>query len=460
MTERRVGVIHPYWSFWESAVEGDFAADRRALGAVATATLEAGGATVSWEATVQPGDDIAALTATLDSDIDALVVVSTMAASPGAVVELLAAFERTPLVIWAAHRGLAVDENLSHTGITLRGGTVGSPMIGAALTRQGRAYDLVAGEITDGSAIGDAVRRAAAAGAVRRSRLAVVGSTIPGYEWARIPDARLASIGIEVVPSTAGELAARIRTVTPEAVTAARTSLDGFSVDADVEPAALDTALRYSVALESLVDDGRLSAGTLNCHVAELRLDPSLGSAPCFALGRSTSRGVPWTCTGDVATSLAMLLVSSLGAPTLYHEIEALDEVSHEAILANSGEHDSRFGSSTARRIINNPWFPREHATASALFSLAAGPASLVGVASGADGSLTVVVAEGRFTERTAPDSGTLNAAFEFASGPIAEAWQRWGSAGVGHHSCATDRHVADDLEVICRHLGIGLLRV
>ena len=383
-----------------------------------------------------------------------------MAASPGAVLAMIAEFARMPIVIWAAHRGLAVDQELTHSGITLRGGTVGSPMIGAALTRQGRPYDLIAGEITDTAAIGDAVRRACAAGRVRNARLGVVGSTIPGYEWARVPDERLARLGIEVVASTPAELAGRVRTVTEEAVSAARTTLGDFTIDPDVEPAALDAALRYSVALDSLVDEGRLSAGTLNCHVAELRLDPSIGSAPCFALGRSTSSGVPWTCTGDVATSLAMLLVASLGAPTLYHEIEALDEVSHEAILANSGEHDERFQTATGRRIINNTWFPRDRATASALFSLAAGPASLVGVASAADGSLTVVVAEGRFTERTAPDSGTVNAAFEFASGPITEAWQRWGSAGVGHHSCATDRHVAADLRVICDHLGLAFVQV
>ncbi|MBX3098127.1 MAG: hypothetical protein KF761_00975 [Salinibacterium sp.] len=460
MTSRRVGIIHPYWSFWESAVEGDFAADRRALGSIASAAIEAGGATVVWEATVDPGSDIPSLVTTLEHDIDALVVVSTMAASPGAVLALLKEFDRVPLVLWAAHDGLAVDEELSHSGITRRGGTVGSPMIGAALTSQGRPYDLVAGEISDIVSIGDAVRRACAAGAVRHARLGIVGSTIPGYEWARVPDERLTALGIEVVTSTPDDLAGRVRAVTPEAVGAARDRLGEFSVDTDVEPSALDAALRYSVALDSLIDDGRLSAGTLNCHVAQLRLDPAIGSAPCFALGRSTSRGVPWTCTGDVATSLAMLLVSSLGAPTLYHEIEALDEVTHEAILANSGEHDDRFRASTARKVINNPWFPRESATASALFSLAAGPASLVGVVSGPDGTLKVVVAEGRFTERTAPDSGTVNAAFEFASGPITEAWQRWGSAGVGHHSCATDRHVADDLRVICHHLGLDLVQV
>ncbi|CAN5621053.1 hypothetical protein BH10ACT7_BH10ACT7_13010 [soil metagenome] len=455
----RIGIVNPYWDFWESAVEGDFAQDRRDLAAIAATTLSTA-ADIAWAVTVQPGDDIAAITAQLDTEIDAIVVVATMAAYPGAVLALLASFPRTPIVLWAAHLGRAVDEDLSHSGITLRGGTVGTPMIGADLTRQGRPYDVVAGEITEVSRISDAIRRATAAGAVRRSRLAVVGTPLPGYEWSRISDERLAAVGVEVVASQPEHLAARVHAVTAAQIATARADLGPFTVDTDVDDDALDTALRYSVALDQFVTEERLNAGTLNCHVAHLRLDPSLGSAPCFALGRSTSAGVPWTCTGDVATSLAMLLVTSLGAPTLYHEIEALDEVTDEAILANSGEHDSRFTPVDPPRVINNPWFTRTPATASALFSIAPGPASLVGISTNRQGQITVVVATGRFTERTAPDSGTVNAAFEFASGPITSAWERWSAAGVGHHSCATDRHVARDLEVVCRHLGIAFLEI
>lgn len=457
--KRRIGVINPYWSFWESAVEGDFAQDRRDLANIGAATLSTA-ADIAWDVTVQPGDDITALVASLDSEIDAVVVVSTMAASPGAVLALLAEFPRTPVVIWAAHLGLTVDGDFSHSGITYRGGTVGTPMIGADLTRQGRPFDVIAGEITDGTRIGDAVRRATAAGTVRRARLGIVGSPLPGYEWARISDQRLAAIGIDVVASDPAQLAARVHGVSSAAIAAERATVEEFAVNSDVDDTDLDSAMRYSVALQQLVDDDRLSAGTLNCHVAHLRLDPTLGSAPCFALGRSTSAGVPWTCTGDVATSLAMLLVSSLGAPTLYHEIEALDEATGEAILANTGEHDSRFAASSDKRLTNNPWYPRTPATVSALFSIAPGPASLVGISSDADGPLTVVVATGRFTARMSPETGTPNAAFEFSSGPITEAWERWSKAGVGHHSCATDRHVARDLEVVCRHLGIDFLEV
>ncbi len=448
-----IGIINPYWSFWESAVGPDFPEDRRALAHAGEETLRQF-VDVAWSVTVQPGDDIPALVQTLDASIDALVVVSTMAASPGAIIQLLDAFPTTPIVVWAAHRGRAVEANLTHSGITERGGTVGTPMIGAHLTRIGRPYDIVAGELSDPSALGPAVRAAAAAGVVRRSRLGIVGSTLPGYEWARISNETLASVGVTAVTREPSELAARI----PDRPVGGAQVLAGFEVEPDVPAPALEMALRFADALQSLVDDERLDAGTLNCHVPELRL--GRGSAPCLALGACTSGGVPWTCTGDVATSLAMLLVASLGAPTLYHEIEALDEVSNEAILANSGEHDARFATTGTKRIIVNPWFDREPATASAEFTIAPGPASLVGIASGADGRLTAVVATGHFTDRTSHDSGTANAAFVFESGSITEAWRRWSLAGVGHHSCATDRHVAREIEAMCRHLGMGFVEV
>lgn len=449
----RIGVLNPYWDFWASAVQRDFVADRRELAELGASTL-AGFADLAWSVTMEPGDDAGAVAAELDHGIEAIVVVSTMAVSPGTLLDFLAAFPDVPVVLWSAHVGRAVDRDLTHEGIALRGGTVGLPMLGAAFTRAGRPYDVVVGELTEPSAIGDAVRRACAAGRVRGARLGVIGGTIPGYEWARLAESDLARLGIEVVAQSPAAFADLVRAAPVEPAL-----FDGFTVDADVDEHARSNALRYTAALSDWIADERISAGTINCHVAELRLASGFGSTPCFALGRSTSAGVPWTCTGDSGTSLAMLLVASLGAPTLYHEIEAVDQETGEAILANTGEHDSRFTAATERRVIVNPWFPQEPATASALFSIAEGPASLVAVVSRPEG-LGVVVAEGRFTQRNAPDSGTMNAAFEFGTGPVDAAWERWALAGVGHHSCATDRHVADDLEAVCRHLGLGFVRV
>jgi len=450
---RRIGVISPYWNFWESAVGPHFPQDRRELASRAVATLEQV-VDVAWEETVQHHGYVAALLQRVDSHVDAIVVASTMAASPSAVIAIFDGLPRLPIVLWSLHEGRAVDASFGHTGITERGGTVGVPMFGAHLTRLGRPYDVVASDIDDRAAIGPAVLAAAAAGAVMRSRIAVIGSPIPGYEWARVPNETLQELGVTVVERSAQELADRL----PATGSRDESVPDGFTVDPAVSEDDLDRSNRYTSALSALVADEQIDAGTLNCHVPELRL--GIGSAPCMALGICTSRGVPWTCTGDVATALAMLMVAALGAPTLYHEIEALDEVTDEAIVANSGEHDSRFASIGSKSIIINPWFDPEIGTASAEFTIAPGPASLVGVSLDADAKLTAVVATGRFTERESHATGTPNAAFVFDSGPITEAWQRWSLSGVGHHSCATDRDVSREIEAMCRHLRIGFARV
>ena len=194
-------------------------------------------------------------------------------------------------------------------------------------------------------------------------------------------------------------------------------------------------------------------AGVINCHVPELRLDPGAGVAPCLALGRLTSRGVPFTCSGDVVTSVAMLAVRALGHPTLYHEIEAVDFVSDEVLLANTGEHD--LGLCSGRpRLGANLWYESDPVTGPcASFGVDAGPASLVALTLTPAGPRWVV-ADGAFTGRDAPLTGTPHAGFRFASGHVERAWPRWAAAAVTHHSVATNARLSEDIQLVSMHLG------
>jgi L-arabinose isomerase len=42
----------------------------------------------------------------------------------------------------------------------------------------------------------------------------------------------------------------------------------------------------------------------------------------------------------------------------------------------------------------------------------------------------------------------------------VQEAWPRWATSGVSHHSAATNRHLAADVRVVARHLGIEYVSV
>jgi L-arabinose isomerase len=143
----------------------------------------------------------------------------------------------------------------------------------------------------------------------------------------------------------------------------------------------------------------------------------------------------------------------------MHHEMEAVDVTTAEVIFANSGEHDNRFEAQSAFRYSPNPWFPGINRTPILSFAVAPGPASVVSMSS-VKNRLRVIVAEGEFTERTAHATGTMSAVFRFSGSDDGEGWQSWVRAGSGHHSCATNQHIAKGVEAICRHLEIECARV
>jgi L-arabinose isomerase len=222
----------------------------------------------------------------------------------------------------------------------------------------------------------------------------------------------------------------------------------------------LERSLRAALAIEDLVADHALDAGAFNCHVPQFRFGDPIGIAPCWALGRSTSAGVPWTCTGDVLTAVAMLVTKRLGGAAVYHEMEAIDYATGEVVIANSGEHDLAWLAPGERpRLRPNGWFCGKdpHCGICAVLEPAAGPATLVGFTPHPDarGGFRLVAARGDLTARRFPETGTVNGAFRFRDGPVEAAWARWAGTGVNHHSSATPGDLSADVAAVARYLGI-----
>jgi L-arabinose isomerase len=450
-----VGVALPYWDFWERSVPYDLRAEREALARTAAAALEA---------------DVVA-TATIDSDAageeaaqrfaaagaEAVLVLQTMAAPP---VRTLAALGALPVVVWAAQKGERVPETFDHGGITSFGATVGAPMITSLLVRRGRPFELVVGPVGQTEPVDVALRAASAATRLARARVGRVGPTQPGYDHvAADPDRLGAEIGIELLPIEAAEF--RDLYLQVPAGQVAELDLETRALyDVEVEGDALERSLRAACALSDLVDRYALDAGALNCHVPEIRLGEEIGIAPCFALGRSTSNGVPWTCTGDVVTAIAMLAAKLLGGAAQYHELEALDEDTGEFVVASSGEHDLQLAPGVRPRLIANGWYAHDPCTgACACFTAPRGPATLVGFAQ-LDRGFRLIAAEGEFTGKGWPGVGTANAAFRFEGDAAGESWARWCGAGATHHAAASPGLLGTPLEAAGRFLGIEVLRV
>jgi L-arabinose isomerase len=435
----RVALVEPYWDFWERSAPFDLRADRAALGQEVRRALD-----VEWVAA---------------EEADAVLVLQTMATPPAWTLPELGAL---PVVVWAAHRrGGSLGDGFDHGAITTEGATVGAPMLTSLLVRAGRPFEIVLGGIEDPGAqaeVAAALAAASAAHRLGRARIGRVGRPLDGYDCVDTDDALLRrATGIELVAIEPAELRELYLAIGDDRVRDLEHDTRA-AYDVEIEGDGLERSLRAACALDDLVARHRLAAGALNCHVPEIRFGEEIGITPCFALGRSTTSGVPWTCVGDVLTAVAMLAGKLLGGAAQYHELEAVDYDTGELVLASSGEFDLALAPAARPRLIANDWFagdPRRGACA--CFSAPAGPATLVGFAQVGEG-YRLIAAEGELTGRAFPATGTANGGFRFAAG--LDGWTAWCRAGASHHSSATPGALGPRIEALGRFVGVEAVRV
>ncbi len=463
----RVGVVSPYWTLWEHTAGPTFRADRMALARSVADQLASDGAIVPVAVVeIASGDDGAAVGRQFaDVGVDLVLVLQTMAVPAAWTMAAIEALPGVPVVVWALHETGLVAGGFDHGSITTQGATVGAPMISNLLSRADRPFELVLGRRNDPDTIarvGAALRLAGIARGIGTSRLGRIGRPLDGYAHVDVDDAALrAATGIELVAVDPDEVVARYREVADADVRALEADVRrDWTFEGDPSADSLDRSLRAALALEAVVDAHALNGGAFNCHVPQFRFGEPIGIAPCWALGRLTSGGRPFSCTGDIVTAVAMLTTKRLGGAAVYHEIEAIDYATGEVVIANSGEHDTAWLAPGARpRLHPNGWFCGKdpHCGVCAVFEPAAGPATLVGFTPHphARGGFRYVVARGELTARTFPETGTVNGAFRFTDGPVEAAWARWATAGVNHHSSATPGDLSGDVATVARHLGI-----
>jgi L-arabinose isomerase len=467
----RVGVVHPYWTLWEHTAGPSFRTDRMALARAVAGELagDVDPVAVVEVASAEDGAAVGRQFAALD--VETVLVLQTMAVPAAWTMAVLDAMPGVPVVIWALHETGLVDGAFDHGSITTQGATVGAPMLSNLLARAGRPFELVLGRRSDPAGrdrVRRALRLAATSRRISRSRLGRIGRPLDGYAHVDVDDGALrAATGIELVAIDPDEVVERYRAVPDADVRALEAEVRGeWTVATDVtEGESLERSLRAALALEIVADAHRLDGGAFNCHVPQFRFGETIGIAPCWGLGRLTSAGRPFTCTGDVVTAVAMLTTKRLGGAAVYHEIEAIDYATGEVVSAHSGEHDLAWLDPNDRpRLRRNGWFCGRdaHCGVCAAFEPAAGPATLVGFSPHPDsrGGFRYIVARGELTGRRFPETGTVNGAFRFRDGPVEDAWARWAMAGVNHHSSATPGDLADEVVTVARHLGIGAVVV
>lgn len=462
-----VTIAVPTSLLWEASTRVDPFARQRALGDSLAAQLAGRGVEVSEVVVFSDADGARELARSV-GPTDAVIVLQAMGVQPAITLAFLEHLAGVPVVVVAALQESPLTEDFAHADIVHEGATVGTPMLTSVLIRRGIPFDLIAGPLQSESTMASlesSVRGAVVASVVRRSRMAVVGQPIPGYDCVTVDPERLrAAVGIQCVPIAPAEFRREFSEMTEDAVRQVRSSLSASCRIASAG-VGLERSLRAVAALERLAIDQQCRVGVMNCHVDDIRFGPDVGIAPCLALGEATTNGIPWTCSGDALTAVAMLVVKTAGFPALYHELETVDVETGEFVISNSGEHDRTWPSDSEAVVHANDWFAGDATTGVCLvYDLKPGPACLVSFAqSDAPPGFRFIIARGEITDRHWPAVGTLNGSFRFrgATSRLAvERWREWCLAGSNHHSVLSTAGAADAVMAAAKHLGVDVIEV
>lgn len=344
------------------------------------------------------------------------------------------------LVIWDAHESTTLPRGYDAAALVSHSGNVGTLALTNVLLREGHRFLLTVGHWEDSGVrtqIVEQLRSAGIATSLDRLHLGIIGEPFEGMADVRLDDDVLLHNHLKAATAIPVSIIQKTFAGIPDEELSKEVSCmkRTFSCEGLTE-AALQSSARLALTLENVTVSNHLDGGAVNCHCPGWREDPRLGVLGCYAVSRLTARGIPFACTGDLCTGLAMVVADRVSETAFYCEIDLLDYANDEALLSNSGEMDYRYSAVDREELVPHSFY----GTAAGISAVASGtlkdgPATLLGLTPLPDRRIRVIAASGRILNRKAKDLPISNCVFKFDRAPVNRAFEEWCLAGANHHA-------------------------
>jgi len=389
-------------------------------------------------------------------NVDCVVIVTTIAvfaAIPWAALQHLG----VPILIWNAQQIERVGKGYSMVEIVRNTGQIGTQALANTLLRQGRTFRIITGyrkSKRTAMELARFFRVLRAAAVLRKARLLSIGAPFPGMVDVELDRQYLAQhLGASAIDLGVEDLN-RAYAAVPE--TEVKKHAKQLKATHKVENLTRDETLRsarLSEALKALAEGYDVAAGSLNCHGANCLRNEEIGITACYGLGVQNGLGRPFTCTGDLPTALAMLLLKTLSGAAMYTEVQVMDEKRRAVVIANSGEGEDALRRKGCHSIVRgNTNFKGVHGRgASFAYPLEAGPATIVSLTPTPNHArpFRLIAAEGEILDEPLPDAGSLAGFFRFAHTDLHDGYTRWLEAGAVHHAGTTSGHWSREISEV-----------
>jgi L-arabinose isomerase len=327
------------------------------------------------------------------------------------------------------------------------------PEISNALQRAGLSFRSLSGHLQDESVwqrVGEWIRAAGAARALRRGRFGLMGHLYPGMldvatDLTTIP----ARLGGHVEVLEFDDLRVRVGAASQaevEAVSARARSI--FDFDASVDEDDFRWGARVAAGLDRLVADFELDSLAYYHRGLDAEVHERLGAGMILGASLLTARGIPAAGEYELRTSLAMLVMDRLGAGGSFAELQALDFALGHVEMGHDGP--AHLGISVTRPLLRGlgVFHGKRGWGVSVEFGVARGPVTVYGITQLRDGSLHAVASEGEVVDGPLLSIGNTTSRVDFGRDP--GAWtDAWAGAAMSHHWALGTGHRVSELRAV-----------
>lgn len=239
--------------------------------------------------------------------------------------------------------------------------------------------------------------------------------------------------------------------------------LEEFNSKFDVSPECsvgeIERAANTSCALDALVAAHDL--GALAYYYEGMPGDEDQNIATSVIAGSSllTAAHVPVAGECEVKNALAMKIMDSFDAGGSFSEFYAMDYKDDVVLLGHDGPAHFAISEGPVGLVPLSVYHGKPGNGLSIQMTVKQGPVTLLSVVQGADGCVSLLVAEGECVAGPVLQIGNTNSRYRFSLGAKGFV-ETWSKAGPAHHCAIGIGHIAVKLEKLADLIGIPCQRV
>ncbi len=372
---------------------------------------------------------------------------------------------RCPVIIWNLQPDLRVSPDYDLTTLIRNSGSLGLSALANTMARSGQTFRALV-SCAESTSVDEGMNRLLAelrtAHVLRKATIGVIGST-----FSQMTDIALDTrsfekeFGVRFVTISKEELTARVRAVSRENLKAARAELNSRFKTDSIRAEEIDRSLLLHVALCQIARQYRLSACAINCHGGNCLQNEEIGVTACYAASLLTTGGCPVSCTGDLPTAIALLVLKTLTGVSQYVEIDFLDFENDSLLLANGGEGDLNMAASTPY-VVGNQNFSGVHGHGASFdFCPQEGSATLLSYTpTHGNPKGRFVLTEGEVTPLSLGRLRLYHQRFRFSHSSARKGFESWCEAGAVHHAALGLGHWSPEIKTVGKTMGIEVLSI